>query len=270
MNRSIRILPDFIGHTIDAICFETKCSPQEVMDLSLYAFEHHGPAYTPLHPGALRLFHERVLLGQNMPPTLFLTEWYKPDQLMAAAIFSNPSTVLLSRCTDLVNSVDMVDRLGSAAYGHIDVSHKELLFLLNHLTKPYISSDISSTKKYTALELAIKTILQFLENPHSIPVDLEEPKYEILYVNAPLVIFRSMDYAWDHLYSEGFLYGFCVSGDQIVFSKKSPLVQMDVVYIRDLLMASVPAGQWTVVEERIVGTYFDGMLEDIIKAFPDV
>lgn len=206
-NRQIRIIPSFTGYREGVICFETQCAPEEVRDLSKYAFEHHGDAFSPFDAGALRLFHERVLLGQDMPSTLILTNWYRFDQVMAAAIFVNPLIILEASCTNVVNSFDLIDRLGPPAYGHIPHDHKELALLIRNITEPYSKGQARSEKILEILSHCVGLIHRYVEEGTLPPIDIPLPEYTILHAEGPFVAYESNEYVWDEMWRKGYLWG---------------------------------------------------------------
>lgn len=223
-NRQIRIIPSFTGYREGVICFETQCDPEEVRDLSKFAFEHHGDAFSPLDPGALRLFHERILLGQDMPSTLILTNWRRYDQVMATAIFTNPLIVLESSCTSLVNSFDLIDRLGPPAFSHIPHDHKELAYMVKNLTDSCGEGQVRSEKILEILQQCVSFIHRYVEDGALPPVEIPTPSYEIRATAGSFVAFEADDYVWDALWSQGYLWGIWARGTSCELRRKSQLI----------------------------------------------
>jgi len=264
-DRQIRIIPSFTGYKEGVICFETQCAPEEVRDLNRFAFEHHGDAYSPFDPGSLRLFHERVLLGQDMPPTLVLTRWYRYDQLLAAAIFAQPSIVLEPSCTSLVNSFDLIDRLGPPAFGHILHDHKELAYMINNLTDPYKSSQVTSDKIMEILRQCTMVILQYVLEGTLPPVEIPLPEYNIIEAEGPYVAFESEEYVWDTLYQKGYLWGVWFRGTECRIGKKSELVTaFDTDRLHSKLQNQVPEGDWELREDGGISGRFTGLKAELL------
>lgn len=252
-NRQIRIIPSFTGYKEGVICFETQCSPSEVRDLGLYAFEHHGDAYSPFDPGALRLFHERILLGQDMPSTMVLTQWQKYDQLLAAAIFIQPSIVLEPACTSLVNSFDLIDRLGPPAYGHIPHDHKELAYMISNIADTYQDSQASSEKILEILRQCALVLINYVVEGTLPPVELPAPEYEIIAEDGAFVAFRAEDYVWDALWCQGYLWGIWFNGSTCRISRKSALVPVwEEGALLEKLQKEDPEGNWVLTNGVLV------------------
>jgi len=253
-DRQIRIIPSFTGVRPDVICFETQASPEEVADLTLYAFEHHGGAYTPFSPGSLRLFHERVLMGQDMPATMVLTRWYRYDQLLAAAMFVQPDIVLEPSCSNLVNSFDLVDRLGPPAFGHVPYDHKELAYMLRNLTEPFVGSQEGTEKALSVLQQAVGLIVAYITEGTLPPVTLPQPQYEVMEAHGPFVAFESEDYVWDEFYREGYLCGVWFRGGETLVSRKSALTPyLEPGQVLRLLEEHDTEGTWRIEHGTLVG-----------------
>ena len=253
--RQIRILPGFTGYMEGVICFETKVDRDTVNDLTLFAFEHEGAGYTSFDPGALRLFHERILLGQDMPPVLVLTKWYCYDQIMAAAIFMMPSLVLEPSCTNLVNSLDLIDRLGPPGYGHIPYEHKELIYTLRNITEPYIENQAPVEKILDILTQAASVLINYVQEGTLPPLEVPKPEYRVLASQGPFVAFEADDYVWDQLYAEGYLCGIWFRRGHALISKKSPLVSgLAEDKVLEGMRATYPGLEWCLEGQVVSGS----------------
>lgn len=245
LDRQIRIIPSFTGYREGVICFETHCGPEEVRDLSKFAFEHHGEAYSPFDPGSLRLFHERILLGQAMPSTLVLTEWYRYDQIMAATLFTQPLLILEAECTSLVNSFDLLDRLGPPAFGHIPHDHKELAYLIQYLTAEVREGQVRSENIQETLKQCTQMISHYILEGSLPPSNMPEPKYQIHMEKESFIAFSSEDYVWDEMWRKGYLWGIWAKKDTCELRRKSTLVSgVDLDKLLKTLSSVFEEGNW--------------------------
>lgn len=221
--RQLRIIPGFRGYREGAICVGTNAPLEIVRDTSKFAFSGRG---SPFDPGPTRLFYERVLLGQEMPSTLIMGEWGKIGPLLIAAIFMSPEIVLEPRCLEVVSSADLVERLGSAAYGHISPTHKDLFYVLESVVRPQEGINPVTESVYEVVRSCIFLIIRYVMQGEVPPMQAPPPEYEIVTTRGDFVAFRSKSYVWDHLYSLGYLWGVQLKGKGLcVISRKSPLVR---------------------------------------------
>jgi hypothetical protein len=224
-DRHIRIVTGMQGTREDAICFETGASASEVRDLGAFVFEHHGQDHHSLFsPSALRLFHERLMLGQAMPPLLLLTRWWRIDQLLAAALFIEPALLLHPATTSLVSSFDLVERLGSLALPHIAWEHKELLRLLRHRTA---GRSTRATEQEEALALVVSCardiIAWVVEGTLNVEPEIP-PVLEALATGEGFLAFTSPQWAWDVAWSSGAVWGVWFGPKRTEVRLKSALV----------------------------------------------
>jgi len=220
MGRLIRILPSFMGVSHTLVCFETQVSSSELREHDI-VFEHHGDSYHPIFDaGALRMFYERLMLGQSFPNTMVLTRWWRIDQIMAAALFFTPSLVLSPECTALVNSIDMVDRLGSPALAHIPHEHKMLIGAIRSIATP----NIPDPANYPVLTSCATLITQYIEQG-VVPSVSYVSDYKVVATEGSVVAFTSSGWAWDRVWMEGALCGLWVKNDDVLEVRvKSELV----------------------------------------------
>lgn len=206
MDRKIRILPSFTGVSTTVICFETQVPSVEIREYTT-VFEHHGSSYHPIFDaGSLRMFYERMMLGQSFPNTLVLTRWWRIDQIVAAALFLTPSLVLSPECMGLVNTIDTVDRLGSAAMSHIPVDHKILIGALRKMCQ----KSVSDTEAYRTLVTCTSLVVQYIEKGIIPPVSNLVTDYNVVASIGCVVAFTSKEWAWDRVWMEGALCGLWV------------------------------------------------------------
>lgn len=252
--RQIRILPEFTGYREGMICFETRCGPEDVYDIGKYAFEHHGPQYSPFSPGALRLFYERLVLGQPMPPVIVLTAWHRYDQIMAAAMFIHPPMALDWECGHLVNSLDALDRLGPAAFAHMPHDHKELVYAINGAVAAFFEqADQSDARAMRALAQCAGVLIDYVENGAMPPVASPPPVWEVLADDGEFVAFTSQDYVWDIAYQAGYTHGLWAHGNALRLSRKSPLVPCWDPPALCARMAAALGGEWRLDGDDVVG-----------------
>jgi len=204
MGRLIRILPSFMGVSHTLVCFETQVSSSELREHDI-VFEHHGDSYHPIFDaGALRMFYERLMLGQSFPKALFFT----------------PSLVLSPECTALVNSIDMVDRLGSPALAHIPHEHKMLIGAIRSIATP----NIPDPANYPVLTSCATLITQYIEQG-VVPSVSYASDYKVVATEGSVVAFTSSKWAWDRVWMEGALCGLWVKNNDVLEVRvKSELV----------------------------------------------
>jgi len=243
-DRRIRIVPHLKGHKEGVICFETGCSRDEVCDLHHFVFDHHGSEHHPLFsPSALRLFHERLMLGQAMPSVLLLTRWYRIDQIMASAMFIEPGLLLLQGFTSLVQSVDQVERLGPLALAHIPWEHKELIRLLRHVTRLYRSrqahqESLSTQDHENALTLLVQCtqyIATYLMEG-TLPLEPETPpELDVLAAGEGFIAFTCEEWPWDVAWSSGAVWGVWFGPRQTEVRAKSTLIGLETRVVTERL-----------------------------------
>lgn len=227
VDRQIRIVTGMSGVTDHAINFETGASPAEVRDLSLFAFEHHGEGFDPIgSPSALRQFHERMMMGQAMPPVLLLTRWWRIDQVLAATLFIIPSLILEPMCSHLVQSFDLTERLGPSATAHIPWEHREVIRLVRDITSSKDHSQVSSQEALGLIVEASQIILAYLVRG-TLPSMAPPPQIEVLVEREGFLAFRAGDWAWDMVWAEGALWGLWVNAEHPELRIKSPLVSIN-------------------------------------------
>ena len=227
-DRRIRIVPSLKGVRKGVICFETGASRDEVCDLDGYVFEHHGPEHHPLFsPSALRLFHERILLGQAMPQVLLLTRWWRIDQVIAATLFIQPSLALEPACTQVVQSVDLVERLGPATLAHVPWEHRELVRLIRHITQKEEPRQVPSDRAlHLVVQAAQHTSQYILEGQLSIEPELP-PTLNALATGEGFLAFECAHWAWDVAWSAGAVWGVWFGPTRTEVRAKSALIGLN-------------------------------------------
>lgn len=254
-DRQIRIVPGLQGYREGAICFGTRALPEEVCDLSKYVFEHRGEDFDPFFTmSSLRSIHERLLLGQRMPPVLLLTQWWRLDQIMAATLFLDPSLVLLPSCTMLIQSLDLVDRHGSSAIAHIPWKHKEIIRLLDQTTQRYQARQIETEDALKVLLTCVGVAQDFLRKDQ-VPIEPLPPAEVDIILEVPTLgfcAFLSPAWAWDRVWGEGYLWGAWFGPEGIEVRMKSELIDLDTDVIQKRLGTHWEGGgtSWKTTKEE--------------------
>lgn len=219
MERRIRILPSFVGASPNMICFGTRIHPQEVRTYDTTFAKREHPVWDA---GALRMFYERVLLGQSLPLTLVITEFQNPVHIMASLLFLNPEDTLKPACAGLVNSFDMIDRLGTPAMAHIPLEHKMIFGWLKNYMRH--TEHFPEDQWYARLLSAIHTLREFLRTEKwHIHLD-SDTTFNIIKSEGSVTAFTSNGWGWDLVWADGTLCGVWVKDDILEIRMKSDLV----------------------------------------------
>jgi hypothetical protein len=247
IERHIRIVPSMQGLCEHAICFETGCSPEEVDNLNTFAFEHHGNGFDPLRSiSALRLYHERMMLGQTMPQTLLLTRWWRIDQLTAATLFMTPALALEPACVMFVQSCDLVERLGPSALAHIPWDHQELIRHLRYVTRVKEPRQLSTEEALPLIVQCAQMITLYCSEGQLPGAPDTPPTLTLHYEDSGFISYTSQDWAWDLIWSMGAVWGVWEGPHYLEVRLKSVLVDLDPKKIHALLGEA-----WVEVESNL-------------------
>jgi hypothetical protein len=141
-----------------AVTFETGASNQQVIDPTLWAYEHHGEGFGEADPGALTCLYEDLVLGRPTPPSFVLNRVGDSDALVAAALFLYRELVLHPSTVGFVAQVDLVHRRGFSAMGHLDADMGRFMRLL----RGYFPEHLSQQETAERLPLAVGWVRDWL------------------------------------------------------------------------------------------------------------
>lgn len=230
MNRKLTIIPGFSGYKKEAVCFNTNPNPLDVLNPDLFVFGKLAPNI--YSPSPIRIFYERLALGENFPSEMILSEIYSPDTILASTLFIRPDLVFESETSSLVYSVELFTKWGSVALAHIPENHANLLRSFS--TSPSISLE----GLYKSLTRNCSVIENYLVSGH---IEGFTPKdsFEIIMEKDTFIAVHGPSVSWDSIYKRGFLWGvrFLEVGDflDVLVFKKSSLVSIDLVSLGESL-----------------------------------
>ena len=142
-----------------AISFETGASTEDVRNLSVWAYEHHGSDFDSSSQGALTRFYEDMVSGRLLPPSFVTHRINGPDTIVAASLFLNRELVLLPETAKFVASVDWVHRKGLPALAVQDPDMCRFFRLLASVGQ----SNLSGSELEARLTAAIGWVTDYLD-----------------------------------------------------------------------------------------------------------
>jgi hypothetical protein len=225
--------PTFQGPVPNAVAFETGASIAQLLESETPVYEHHGPEFGPIAPGALTRFFEDLLLGRPMPLTFAVRQIGDVDTVMAAALFMRRDLVTHPKAPGMVAGIDLVHRYGLTCLGHLDSDLGRFLGFL----RGYLAKTLGKKETGTRLAQAIDWISGYMHNgtlPHS---GVGWPSVRVVDRGTNGFVLAETDGSllegWVELYREGFLQGVLVgpvngeSRRKVVASKKSLFIPLD-------------------------------------------
>ncbi len=215
-------------------------SIKQLMDPAALGYEHHGPEFSPLSPGALTRFYEDLILGRPMPLDFAIRAVSDIDTVMAAALFLKRDLAILPSCHATVAAIDLAHRHGLPALGHLEGGLGRFLGLL----RAYLPHRASKREQGEKLAQMVEWLAAYLttgELPHLGPI---WPEIRVLDKGtAGFVLAETggdLYGGWVELYRQGFLRGLLVGPaaegrNRAVASKKSAYVTMDLNAAAEIL-----------------------------------
>jgi hypothetical protein len=224
--------PSFSGPVPDAVAFETGATIADLSDPGKLCYEHHGPEFSPLSPGALTRFYEDLILGRPMPLDFAIRKVSDIDTVMAAALFLKRDLAIHPSAPGMVAGIDLVHRHGIACVGHLEGS----LGLFLGLLRGYLPDRQGKQEAAEKLVKMVEWIHAYMlagELPH---LGMSWPEVHVLdHGTAGFVLAETrgdLMAGWVELYRQGFLRGLLIGPDvagrrKVVASRKSAYVAFD-------------------------------------------
>jgi len=234
----------------DAVTFETGASIQQVRDPATFAYNHHGPGFLDVYPGALTVFFEDLVLGRPLPVRFVAHRIEGMDTVVAMALFMHRELAIEPRTPGFVAQVDFLHRRGLTVVGHVDRDVEQMVVLLN---------DGPEKSDPEWLQRAIGWVREYLLTG-SVPGTVRPMPVRVIDrgTNGFVVATTSEPHLlrpWIELYRLGFLRGVVFGEDvegrrQVLVSRKSPFVELDLLKAAAILNEMEAALQvepsWTV------------------------
>lgn len=228
----VHIDPALKGPVEGAIAFETGSLIADLADPAKLVYEHHGPEFSPLAPGALTRFYEDLILGRPMPLDFAVRQVGDIDTVMAAALFLKRDLAILPSAPGTVAAMDLVHRHGLTCLGHLESGLGRFLGLLRACLPRRLGKRESAERLVQMVEW-IHAYMMTGETPHLGPgwpevrvLDRGTGGFVLAETGGDLLA------GWVELYRQGFLRGLLVSPagqgrNRAVASKKSAYAALD-------------------------------------------
>lgn len=224
-----------------AISFETGASPEQVRDVRLHAYEHHGVGFRPDAPGALARFYEDLILGRPFPLKFATRSIADFDTVFAIALFLHRDLAVEPSAPAIFAMVDTAHRLGFPYIAHLDADFGRFLARL----RAYFERGLSKREQGERIGTAVGWIHDYITKgvlPHVGGSGLQP---RVLDVGTNGFVFAqtngSLLDAWSHLYRAGFLRGGVVGPDlgegrrRVLIARKSPYLEFDLTRTATIL-----------------------------------
>lgn len=212
--QTVKVLEDFWGYSEEKICFRTGAKPEVVYDTTKWAFEHKGPEYDLWSPSSIRMFQERILLGQHETPSVMVVNHDHTCEVASAAlIYEQPNMLLDTEFNAFLRSVDVLSRYGAAFLAHTPLEHMTLMRGFEHIVPGANNS----------IRRGMDLLLNYFENGQ-LPDVPPPPSGEILREDEFFVVIEGPPGAWQKQWAEGRLYGIRFGDDEVEILKKSSFV----------------------------------------------
>ena len=239
-NRRIKIIPGFSGYKPRTVCFKTGMTSEDVYNFEQFAFED-GPGL--VSPSAIRLLYERMILGSPFPNTFIINRVESFQNILAAALFIDPSLVYEERCCSLVYSLDLMARVGDVGSAHIPQAHSRLMSDVSHALESM--SGETAKDDYNRLHSAASLMSEFIRHGS---LGFGAGEKDIKGVRSFEKLFEQDDFvvvSTDHnrsifesVYREGFLCGVWFPEDEskpVLFKKSSLVPYLNLSKVAQLL-----------------------------------
>lgn len=224
--------PALKGPVEGAVAFETGATIADLSNPAKLVYEHHGPEFGPLAPGALTRFYEDLILGRPMPLDFAVRVVSDIDTVMAAALFLKRDLAILPSAPGTVAAIDLVHRHGLTCLGHLESGLGRFLGLL----RAYMPNRMGKKEQAEKLVRMVEWIHAYMttgEMPH---LGLNWPEVRVLDRGTGGFVLAETQgdllAGWVQLYRQGFLRGLLVSPagqgrNKAAASKKSDYVALD-------------------------------------------
>lgn len=218
-----------------AISFETGASVEQVRDVRLHAYEHHGVQFRPDAPGALVRFYEDLLLGRPLPLKFATRSIADFDTLFAIALFLHRDLAVEPSAPSTFATVDTAHRLGFPYIAHLDPDFGRFLSRVRAYFPPGLSKREQGERMATAVgwvsDYIRKGALPHVGGSYPMPrvLDVGTNGFVLAQGQDPLID------AWASLYREGYLRGVVLGPDRgdgrrrVLAARKSPYMEFDLV-----------------------------------------
>ena len=234
--------PKAKGLIEEAISFETGLTRAQAGDPLLYAYEHHGPEFTLVDPGALSSFYEDVLQGRPLPGK-FVTPKINFDTVFAITLFLHRDLATHPAVPGIFASVDLAHRRGIQGLAHLPSDLANFLVALALLFEKPLSKKAEGEQLRTVVEWVYAYVSE--DRLPSIGQGISAtPKILDAGTNGFVVAEDSsglLSLAWLDLYRQGFLrgvlFGALRAGGRrdVLASRKSVYVPFNLVRAASLL-----------------------------------
>lgn len=142
----------------DALTFETGATRHEVIDPTLWAYEHHGEDFGSADPGALTCLFEDLALGRPTPARMVVRGIGDADTLLAITLFLHRDLVVRPETMRLVAQVDFLHRQGFQVMGHLDTDVARFIRLL----RAQFRDNLPARERDARIQKAVGWIREYL------------------------------------------------------------------------------------------------------------
>jgi len=215
----------------DAVTFETGASQAQVVDPSLWAYNHHGEGFGQADTGALTCFYEDLILGRPLP-TKFVVGRVDIDSLVASTLFLHRELLTHAATLGFVAHVDFVHRRGFNALAHVDPNMASFLRFLSG----YLPDGLSKQDLNARLSTVIGWIREYIAEDKMPSLQVRLPSLVVLdegvggFVVAETT--GGLPDGWVELYRRGYYRGVLFGPRRgtlptVLVSRKSAYVPLD-------------------------------------------
>jgi hypothetical protein len=232
---SVSLDPNAPSCLDDAVTFETGASIQQVRDPATFAYNHHGPGFLDVYPGALTVFFEDLVLGRPLPVKFVAHRIDGMDTVVAMALFMHRELAIEPRTPGFVAQIDFLHRRGLTVVGHVDRDVEQMVVLLNEGPEKddaeWLQRAIGWVREYLLTGTVPGTV-----RPTPVRI-IDRGTNGFVVATSPS---PSLLRAWIELYRQGFLRGVVLGDDQngrrhVLVSRKSAYVELDLMKVAAIL-----------------------------------
>jgi len=244
------------------LTFETGGSPEQVMDPSLWVYDHHGEGFGQAAPGALTMLFEDMVMGRPTPAAFLSNRIRDVDVLVAATLFLHRDLLTLPRTVGLVAQIDLVHRRGLPLMGHLEDSLGRFIRLLRGL----FPADLPVRQVNERLPKAVGWIRDYLDRDvlpslgaaFSEPVVLDQGRNGFVVAETK----GSLTEGWVELYRRGYYLGVLFGARietqlPVLVARKSLFVPLNLVHaalvLNEAEMLKGGRGGWEVEGDWLWG-----------------
>lgn len=189
------------------LTFETGGSPEQIMDPSIWVYDHHGEGFGQAAPGALTMLFEDMVMGRPTPAAFLSNRIRDVDVLVAATLFLHRHLLTLPKTVGVVAQIDLLHRRGVPMLGHLEEPLGRFVRLLRGL----FPAALSVGQVNERLPKAIGWIKDYLERDVFPSLGSSFPNPRVLdqgsngFVVAETV--GNLTEGWVELYRQGYYQG---------------------------------------------------------------